>query len=168
VVPLDYFTKVEGSAGLKHYGFHSVKTRHECQSIAACCSWRNVDRVFKTATFGGATGEKSFLQPWIRDSRRRRTFLICALVMLGTGSRVAEGGGAVTGSATFPRLMGMNIGAKNYDDADYQKELSRLDVVILGFYKGWRPSGYAPSATLAMRKAGDALRGVVELKLVRA
>ena len=37
--------------------------------------------------------------------------------------------------------MGMNIGAKNYDDPAYQKQLSRLDVVILGFYKGWKP-GY--------------------------
>lgn len=35
--------------------------------------------------------------------------------------------------------MGMNIGAKNYDDAEYQKQLARLDVVILGFYKGWKP-----------------------------
>ena len=40
----------------------------------------------------------------------------------------------------FPRLMGMNIGAKNYDDPDYQQQLARLDVVILGFYKGWKPS----------------------------
>src|SRR5437764_10097861 len=39
----------------------------------------------------------------------------------------------------FPRLMGMNIGAKNYDDPQYQRELARLDVVILGFYKGWKP-----------------------------
>lgn len=41
--------------------------------------------------------------------------------------------------ASFPRLMGMNIGAKNYDDLEYQKQLARLDVVILGFYKGWKP-----------------------------
>jgi hypothetical protein len=40
---------------------------------------------------------------------------------------------------SFPRLMGMNIGAKNYDDAEYQKQLARLDVVILGFYKNWKP-----------------------------
>jgi hypothetical protein len=35
-------------------------------------------------------------------------------------------------------LLGMNIGAKNYDDAAYQTQLARLDVVILGFYPGWR------------------------------
>lgn len=40
---------------------------------------------------------------------------------------------------TFPRLMGMNIGAKNYHDQRYQEMLSRLDVVILGFYPGWGP-----------------------------
>lgn len=38
---------------------------------------------------------------------------------------------------TYPRLMGMNIGAKNYQDRRYQEELSRLDIVILGFYPGW-------------------------------
>src|ERR1035437_5041121 len=43
--------------------------------------------------------------------------------------------------SSFPRLMGMNIGAKNYDDPAYQRQLARLDVVILGFYKGWKP-GY--------------------------
>lgn len=41
--------------------------------------------------------------------------------------------------ATFPRLLGMNIGKKNYDDPQYQRQLARLDVVILGFYKGWKP-----------------------------
>ncbi|MEK8088518.1 putative glycoside hydrolase [Thermithiobacillus plumbiphilus] len=34
----------------------------------------------------------------------------------------------------------MNIGEKNYDDPNYQKALSRLDVAILGFYPGWRSS----------------------------
>ena len=40
---------------------------------------------------------------------------------------------------TFPRLMGMNIGKKHYDNPEYQKQLARLDLVILGFYRGWRP-----------------------------
>ncbi len=43
------------------------------------------------------------------------------------------------GQPSFPRLMGMNIGAKNYDDPNYQRQLARLDVVILGFYNGWKP-----------------------------
>lgn len=40
--------------------------------------------------------------------------------------------------AEHPRLLGMNIGAKNYDDAAYQQAMSRLDIVILGLYPGWR------------------------------
>lgn len=85
-------------------------------------------------------------------------FLIWALVAAGMGSQPATAGEAAAGAATFPRLMGVNIGAKNYHDANYQKDLSRLDVVILGFYKGWRPSGYAPDATSAIRKAVQAIK----------
>jgi hypothetical protein len=61
-------------------------------------------------------------------------------------------------AATFPRLMGMNIGAKNYEDPGYQKDLARMDVVILGFHRGWRPEGYALTATLAMQKVVKALK----------
>ena len=35
--------------------------------------------------------------------------------------------------------MGMNIGRKHYDNAEYQRQIARLDIVILGFYKGWKP-----------------------------
>ena len=38
----------------------------------------------------------------------------------------------------YPKLFGMNIGAKNYDSPEYQAALSRLDVVILAFYPGWK------------------------------
>jgi hypothetical protein len=54
--------------------------------------------------------------------------------------------------------MGINIGAKNYQDADYQKDLARMDVVILGFYRGWQPDGYAPTTTLAIRKVVKAIK----------
>lgn len=54
--------------------------------------------------------------------------------------------------------MGMNIGAKHYQDSDYQKDLARLDVVILGFYRGWQPSGYASNASSAIRKAVQAIK----------
>ena len=47
-------------------------------------------------------------------------------------------GGTYTRPAGAAPLLGMNIGAKNYDDAAYQAEMARLDVVILGFYPGWR------------------------------
>ncbi|HEU4644030.1 MAG TPA: putative glycoside hydrolase [Burkholderiales bacterium] len=58
----------------------------------------------------------------------------------------------------FPRLMGMNIGAKHYDDALYQEQLARLDVVVLGFYRGWNPHGYAATPADAMRKVVQALK----------
>lgn len=58
----------------------------------------------------------------------------------GFASFSAKGlGGSTDPQPSFPRLMGMNIGAKNYDNPEYQKQLARLDVVILGFYKGWKP-----------------------------
>src|SRR6195256_284753 len=84
-----------------------------------------------------------------------KTLLLCAV---GPWSQVA--GGGETAAATFPRLMGLNIGAKNYQDVDYQKELARMDVVILGFYRGWQPAGYAPTATLAMRRVVKALKEI--------
>jgi hypothetical protein len=51
----------------------------------------------------------------------------------------------------FPRLMGMNIGAKHYDDPGYQRQLARLDVVILGFYQGWKP-GYGMAQVVRQLK----------------
>ncbi len=65
------------------------------------------------------------------------------------GALAAESSAA---KATFPRLMGMNIGAKHYEDTRYQQDLARLDVIILGFYRGWQPQGFAATPTLAMRR----------------
>jgi len=76
--------------------------------------------------------------------------LICALLAASSASQAAPG---------FPRLMGMNIGAKNYESAAYQAAMAKLDVVILGFYRGWQ-NGYAATPTLAMRKAVQALKAI--------
>ncbi len=54
----------------------------------------------------------------------------------------------------FPRLMGMNIGAKNYDQPDYQAALARYQVVVLGFYPGWRQGGRS------LDPIGDAVRAI--------
>jgi len=89
-------------------------------------------------------------------SAKLSSLLIVALITIGICSRVAGANGAAT--ASYPRLMGMNIGAKNYEDAGYQRDISRLDVVILGFYRGWQPPGYAANSTLAMRKAVRAIK----------
>jgi Hypothetical glycosyl hydrolase family 15 len=85
-----------------------------------------------------------------------KSILICAWAAVGTGNNPAWGDGPAL--ASFPRLMGMNIGAKNYQDAAYQKDLARVDVVILGFYRGWQPSGYASNATSAIRNAVQAIK----------
>jgi hypothetical protein len=58
-------------------------------------------------------------------------------------------------------LLGMNIGAKNYDDPDYQKALARLDVAILGFHPGWRgdtDGSIIRQAVLAMKAHNPALK----------
>lgn len=47
----------------------------------------------------------------------------------------------------FPRLLGMNIGAKHYQAPEYQESLARLDIVVLGFYQGW---GGEPEAMRAV------------------
>lgn len=89
-------------------------------------------------------------------SSLRGIAVLCALIMLGPRCALAR---AEEGQPpSFPRLMGMNIGAKNYQDPGYQKDLSRMDVVILGFYRGWQPAGYAPTATDAIRKVVKALK----------
>ena len=45
----------------------------------------------------------------------------------------------------------MNIGAKNYDDTNYQKQIAKLDAVVLGFYKGWNGD-----------KSGEKIRPVLQ------
>jgi hypothetical protein len=84
--------------------------------------------------------------------------LMFALLTAAGGSQAAPGSAAAAGTASFPRLMGMNIGAKNYDDATYQKELARLNVIILGFHKGWNPGSYGANSAAAMRKAVQAIK----------
>jgi hypothetical protein len=61
---------------------------------------------------------------------------------LGGALALAAGAGA---RAQTPRrsdgcakLFGMNIGAKHYDDPQYQAALGRLDIAIVGFYPGWK------------------------------
>lgn len=61
---------------------------------------------------------------------------------------------------SFPRLMGMNIGSKHYEQPVYQSQLARLDVVILDFYRGWRPRGYGTDSTDAMRRVVRTLKAM--------
>ncbi|MEW6706232.1 MAG: putative glycoside hydrolase [Pseudomonadota bacterium] len=54
----------------------------------------------------------------------------------------------------FPRLMGMNIGAKRYHEPAYQAEMARYHVLILDFFVGWR-SGRGSADPI-----GDAVRAI--------
>lgn len=47
-------------------------------------------------------------------------------------------GGSYKRPAGAAPLLGVNIGAKNYDDAAYQAALARLDAIVVGFYPGWK------------------------------
>ncbi|MCU7863509.1 MAG: putative glycoside hydrolase family 15 protein [Candidatus Thiodiazotropha sp. (ex Lucinoma borealis)] len=42
-----------------------------------------------------------------------------------------------SGDNEYPRLIGMNIGKKHYQNPSYQRELAKYDIVVLGFYRGW-------------------------------
>jgi PAS domain-containing protein len=75
---------------------------------------------------------------------------LVAAALLAAASAQAE--------APFPRLMGMNIGAKHYHDPAYQAALARLDVVILGFYRGWNPQGDPAGSAAATREVVGALK----------
>lgn len=65
---------------------------------------------------------------------------IIPAVLLGMMLVAQQRSTAEPAPVPFPRLMGMNIGAKNYDAPAYQKQLARLHLVILGFYRGWKPA----------------------------
>src|SRR5947209_3381862 len=88
-----------------------------------------------------------------RASAIVRAILLCASIGLAAPSAHVAAEAPYLSAMAFPRLMGMNIGAKNYDDPAYEKQLAKLDVVMLGFYRGWRPDGFASSSTEAIRKA---------------
>jgi hypothetical protein len=86
---------------------------------------------------------------------------LLAVSVYDTAIAAGGDGGTTTypGSVTFPRLLGMNIGVKHYESAAYQAAMARLDVVILGFYRGWH-NGYAATPTLAMRKVVQSLKAI--------
>ncbi len=51
----------------------------------------------------------------------------------------------------FPRLLGMNIGRKIYDNPQYQAQLARLDIAILGFTPDWNPQHEADPIGAVLR-----------------
>jgi len=67
--------------------------------------------------------------------------IILASVIFSIFSTIAFAQTKTSTKETFPKLAGYNIGAKNYDDPSYQADIAKLDLVILGFYKGWKRNG---------------------------
>lgn len=88
--------------------------------------------------------------------RRRDLLAAGTLAALGTGT-AAAGAGHGGFAPPFPRLMGMNIGAKHYDEPGYQQALARYDVVVLDFFPEWH-QGRGSSDPI-----GDALRALKQL-----
>lgn len=78
---------------------------------------------------------------------RRLVLASPLLVWAGGSPAVRQGNG-------YPKLMGMNIGAKNYDDPAYLDAMAKLDAVVLGFYPGWKGDrdGTVIRATVAQLK----------------
>lgn len=88
--------------------------------------------------------------------RRKSIYIAAACILLGLACFSPQAP-AHDFDAPFPRLMGMNIGEKNYDDPQYQKALSRLNVVILGLYPGWK-SNYSYKNYHGIRAAARAIK----------
>ncbi|MEK8090657.1 putative glycoside hydrolase [Thermithiobacillus plumbiphilus] len=81
-------------------------------------------------------------------------------ISLMVAGALLAGGMSMDASAythDYPRVMGMVIGNKAYDNAALQQQISRADVAILGFYPGWK-SGYSYGGYTGMRAAVKALK----------
>jgi hypothetical protein len=76
--------------------------------------------------------------------RRRQWFHAAAAAAASASLPLASAPGAASAASStrfdppFPRLMGMNIGAKNYHEPAYQAQLARYQVLALDFFPGWR------------------------------
>lgn len=96
-------------------------------------------------------GDAAAILESLRDPERRR-----ALLGLGSLAALAAWPGASRAADvphTFPRLLGMNIGAKNYGDDDYLQRIARLDAVILGYYRGWKQGAMTIGDSVSRLKA---------------
>lgn len=48
---------------------------------------------------------------------------------------------SASATESYPRIGGVNIGAKVYDDPAYQADLAKADWIILDFPRGWKRNG---------------------------
>jgi len=86
---------------------------------------------------------------YVKGLKVKTTF---AVILVLTGLVFSNVFGSVTIKNTFPKIAGMNIGAKNFEDSSYQNDLSRCDIVILGFTRGWKRGGITPKSVVASLK----------------
>lgn len=64
--------------------------------------------------------------------------LIVLLVAIASVTDTTSVAAAGLDQHSYPRIMGMNIaGPSYYDTPEYQRQLSKPAIVILGFYEGW-------------------------------
>ena len=75
-----------------------------------------------------------------------QTFKASFLLVLTLASAQALGG-ELAAKQSFPRLGGIYNGKSpysGYEDPEYHRSLARLDLVVLGFPRGWRRNGTTP------------------------
>src|SRR5687767_7963764 len=78
--------------------------------------------------------QRPYHHPMLQYEKLARLLALAACAAMVLGAQAAPQGAR----EGHPKLMGMNIGAKNYDNPKYNADLSRLDIAILGFHPGWR------------------------------
>ena len=76
-----------------------------------------------------------------RKSRASRTAFVYQLIIFAGLLAPPSFASAPVGDMPFPRLGALAMGAKDYQREEYRAELSRADLVVLGFYRGWRNDG---------------------------
>jgi len=75
----------------------------------------------------------------LRHQLRKLSLAVAAAAALATGASAF----AFTKPA-FPRIGGVNIGSPfNYNDATYQANLARQQLMILNYYPGFAPEAAA-------------------------
>jgi len=85
----------------------------------------------------------------LRHQLRRLSLAVTAAAALATGASAF----AFTKPA-FPRIGGVNIGSPfNYNDATYQANLARQQLMILNYYPGFAPGGVAMNLAVQAIKA---------------
>lgn len=74
--------------------------------------------------------------PWTETSVVAVILMVVALIGFGHPAQ-----GADNSQHSFPRLAGVQIAKKDYDDPGRQSDMAKMDLLIMGFYEGWSANG---------------------------